>query len=567
MLLELNIENFAIINNANIRFSNGFNVLTGETGAGKSIIIDAVSLILGERANKEFIRTGSESSVVQAVFLLDKSTETSEILKEYGIEIENDNTLLITREIYTSGRSISRVNGRTVTLNMLKRITSNLIDIHGQHQHQSLLNTDNHVDFIDLLGKKNTFILKDKILKDYNKIISFKNKLKDYEYDEKERERKIDLLKFQIDEINNASLKIGEEEELEHDYKLLGNAEKIKKDLFNVTEVMNSSDYNNTSVLDQLNSISSVLSKIANLDINLQSYKDSFDATIFQLHDIIRDLRDYGDNVEYDSERLRIIEDRIDLINNLKRKYGNTIEEILQYRDEITSELEFIINSEKEINTIKDKIFEIEKSIYSNCNNLTIERKKIALQIEKDITKELEDLNMPNVSFKIKFDCYDKYTKNGIDKIEFMISTNIGEPLKPLSRIVSGGEMSRIMLAFKTILAHVDNISTLIFDEIDTGISGRTAQIISEKIDQISVTHQILCITHLPQIAAMGDTHFLIDKQIIDSKTSTKIIKLSQENRIVELSRLLGGVDLTDTTKQHAKEMLDMSKNIKQKWL
>lgn len=566
MLLELNIENFAIIDNVNIHFSDGFNVLTGETGAGKSIIIDAVSMILGGRAAKDSIRTGAEKSVIQAVFSLKKTYDVKKILQEYGIELDQDNTILVTRELYSSGRSISRINGRTVTLNMLKSVAVKLVDIHGQHEHQSLLNPESHINFIDLLGKNIISDTKNKISTGYNKVKALKSKLGGLAFDDKERERRIDLLKFQLDEINDAELKSNEEEELINSYKKISNIEEIKKSLSNAIEIMNSSDYNQISVLDKLNSVSGLLEKSCISDSNIDKYKEAFEAAIFQLQEAVRDLRNYEENLEYDPEALKALEDRIDLINKLKRKYGNDIEEILRYRDEIETELQSIINSEKEIESTKEEIEKIEDYIYENCQLLTRERMKIAEAVEKDITKELKELNMPSVSFKISFTKLDSYTRNGIDKVEFLISTNIGEPLKPLSRIVSGGEMSRIMLGFKTILAHVDNISCLIFDEIDTGISGRTAQVISEKIAQIATTHQILCITHLPQIAAMADTHFQINKHVQNKKTTTNVNKLSDSERINELSRLLGGVDLTDTTKLHAKEMLEMSDKIKKNW-
>lgn len=566
MLLELNIENFAIIDKVHIQFSDGFNVLTGETGAGKSIIIDAVSMVLGGRAGKDYIRTGASKAVIESVFSLNRSFDTKKLLVEFGLDDEENDTVIISRELYDTGRSVSRVNGRTVTLSMLKELTNKLIDIHGQHEHQSLLNEENHINFIDLLGKSIILDLKNRINMDYNKVKTLKNSLSGLAYDEKERARRIDLLKFQAKEIDEAELKENEEANLLDEYKILSNTEEIKSKLNSIVEVMNSSDYNQVSVIDQLNTISGYLEAVVSMDKNLEQNKETFEAAVFQLQDVIREIRNHSDNIEYDPERLKVLEDRIDLINKLKRKYGNTVQDIQVFRDEISHELDRLLNSEKEIERIENEISSIEKFIYENCEELSKKRKKIAAAIEEDITKELMQLNMPNVSFKIDFIRLDKYTRKGIDKIEFLISTNIGEPLKPLSRIVSGGEMSRIMLAFKTILAEVDNISCLIFDEIDTGISGRTAQVISEKIGQISRTHQVLCITHLPQIAAMADRHFQINKEVKDNKTTTNVSTLNDDERIDELSRLLGGVDLTDTTKKHAMEMIKMTDKIKKKW-
>lgn len=563
MLLELNIENFAIIDKVNIIFTKGFNILTGETGAGKSIIIDAVSMILGYRARKEYIRSGYEKAIIEGLFYLDTGNEILDIIEMYGIEKEEDNTLLVTREIFTSGRSVSRINGRTVTLSMLKEITNKLVDIHGQHEHQSLLDCESHVNFVDLLGKDKVNNLKEKIHIRYNKVLSLKKELKGLHCDERERERKIDLLNFQIEEIDNANLKVLEEESLMEEYKILSNSEEIVSNIFKISENLNSNDYNQVSILDQLNELSGIFKRIAGNDKKLMVLKENLESAIYQIQDFVREIRDYSEKIEFNPDKLKELEDRIDMINKLKRKYGNTIQDILDYREDIFSELKNIVDSVEKIQEINNEIQLIEKEIFKYCGILSDERKVIAKQLEEDITNELEELNMNNVKFKIDFLKQKKYNINGYDKVEFLISTNLGEPLRPLSKIVSGGEMSRIMLAFKTILADLDNIPTLIFDEIDTGISGRTAQIISEKIAKISRNHQILCITHLPQIAAMADTHFEINKINQEKKVKTIIKKLNEIERINELSRLLGGVNLTTTTKLHAKEMIEMSKKIK----
>lgn len=562
MLLELNIRNFAIIDNINITFSKGLNVFTGETGAGKSIIIDAMNIVLGERASKEYIRAGENKAVIEALFDIQNITEISELLNEYGIENEIDNTLLISREIQTSGKSISRINGRTVTLNMLKKITSKLVDIHGQHEHQSLLSWENHISFIDCLGGEELLKLKQQFKQMYTKLTELKSKLKKFEIDDKERERKLDLLKFQLEEIDNSNLKEDEEENLLNEYTKYSNTEEILKSIGNIIEAINSEHYNNFSILDQLNNISASLHKIVNHDKTLDIYCSMIDSIVYQMQDILRELRIYEESISYNPEKLKMLEDRIDIINKLKRKYGNSIGEILDYRNKIASELSEIINSEKEINNIKNQINGIEDKLNKLSTILTEKRKIIGQKIENNITKELSEMNMINILFKVKFDTFEYFTIDGIDKIEFLISTNPGEPLKPLSKIVSGGEMSRIMLAFKSILAESDKISCLIFDEIDTGISGRTAQVVGEKMLKISKTHQILCVSHLPQIAAMASSHFLIEKKVKDNKTFTVVKELKYEERIEELSRLLGGVNLTDLTKKHAKEMLEMTKSI-----
>ena len=565
MLLELNIENFAIIDKISISFSKGLNVMTGETGAGKSIIIDAVGTLIGGRATKEYVRSGSEKAVVEALFDIGSLTEIIKVLNDYGIDKEPDNTMLLTREIYSSGKSTTRVNGRTVTLNMLKDITNKLVDIHGQHEHQSLLSWENHILIIDSLGGSKIQEIKKNFKEGYNKLLEYKSKLNKLSYDDKERERQIDLYGFQLEEIDNAQLTSYDEEEIIKKFNTLSNTEEIIKTLANVLEVINSSDYNNRSVIDSLNHLGVQLQKVSKYDKELDSYGNIISSSIYQLQDLCGEIRSYQEKVEleYDEAKIIELEERINLINKLKRKYGNTIEEIIKYRNEISTNLDFLINSEKEIAKLKKEIEKIEEDLYSMASDLSIERQNVSSVIEKQITEELKDLNMNNVTFKSNIDKLNYFNSNGLDRLEFLISTNLGEPLKPLSKIASGGEMSRIMLAFKKILAHIDHIPCLIFDEIDTGISGRTAQIVGEKISEIARTHQVFCITHLPQIAAMADQHFLINKSIKNSKTTTNIFRLNHNEQIEELSRLLGGVNLTDTTKLHAKEMIEMSKKVK----
>lgn len=563
MLLELNIKNFAIISDLNISFTKGFNVLTGETGAGKSIIIDAVSMILGERSNKDFIKTGKNKAIIEALFYLENSEEIKSILNNYGIAYEPDNTLLISREIHLNGRSFSRVNGHTITLTMLKQLTCYLVNIHGQHEHQSLLSSENHIELIDSFGDKELAIYKTKIYNEYLKLKELKNKLSAITINEMERERKIDLLKFQVTEINNADLRSDEEDNLMNDYSKLSNQDEISKVLNEAYNVLDYNSYNDISIIDRLNTISNNLNKLSKFDTTLNDYNDNINDIIYQIQDFARNIRNYYEGMEHDPERLKILNEKIDLINKLKRKYGATISEVLKYRNNISSELDKIINDEKEINKLQKKIEYKEKNILILSKKLSSIRNDIINKFGKDIINQLNELNMKNVKFKVKHEILEKPNMKGIDKIEFLISTNPGEPLKKLSKIVSGGEMSRIMLAIKSITADIDNISTMIFDEIDTGISGRTAQVVGEKIVNISRKHQVLCITHLPQIAAMSDSHFLISKDTKLDETETNVIKLNYEYRIDELSRLLGGVDVTNTTKMHAKEMIELSKKLK----
>ena len=562
MIVELNISNFAIIDDLKINFTRGFNVITGETGAGKSIIVEGIGMILGGRASKELIKSGKDKATIEGLFYLENPERINILLKNYGIDIDPNNYLLISREIHSNGPSISRLNGRTVTLSMLNSITSYLVDIHGQHEHQSLLNTDNHIKFIDSFGDDYLFNLIEKINNNYKKLSEEKKKLRELSIDTIERDREIDLLKYQLEEIIEGDLSKYDEEEIIKEYTKITNIQEIAYNLGEIANILNSSDYNNVSVLDNINRAIVKTNEIQNFDNRLAEYNNILMDINFQLQDLSRDIMNYIETLELDQDRLNFLEERIDTVNNLKRKYGNTIEEIYKYKENIEKRINILTNIEREIEKSNNKISILEKELTQYCNTLTNLRKELGNKLEILITKELKDLNMNNVVFKVKYDKLDYFTANGWDKIEFLISTNKGEDLKPLSKIISGGEMSRIMLAFKSILADVDNIPCLIFDEIDSGISGRTAQIVGEKIKMISKNHQIISISHLPQIAALADTHFLIEKEFINNHTITTVRKLDNNERVDELARLLGGVDLTDTTKLHAREMLDMSQKL-----
>lgn len=564
MLIELNIQEFAIIQKANICFSKGLNIITGETGTGKSIMVDALNLVLGGRSDKNYIKDGSDKTIVEALFFIDDKTRIKKILDEYGIDVEKDNNILITREIHTSGRSISRVNGRTVTLSMLSNLTKRLIDIQGQHEHQSLLSSDEHIRFVDLLGSKELNIYKEKVKKLYMELLKVRKRLKELSKNEMERERTIDLLKFQVEEIEEMDLRVDEEEQLIKDHKLLSNSQELSILVGEINDQLSLSDYSNNSIIDEIRNISRTLGKITEYDEEFKVHEQILESVCYSLEDVSREISDYGNNIEFDSGRLNEVENRLSMLSNLKRKYGNTIEEILSYKEKVLEELRILINLDEEIEKINIEIRSKEESLTEYCDKLTEERKKISLNLEQKMMSELEELNMDNSLFKVKIEKLNHFTELGKDKVEFFISTNVGQELKPMSKIASGGEISRIMLAFKNILAEVDNINSLIFDEIDSGISGRTAQIVGEKILQISTKHQVICITHLPQIASMADTHFMINKALNeDKKTLTSIVKLKESERVNEICRLIGGVYVTDTTKKHAQEMIELSKKQK----
>lgn len=567
MLLELNIENFVLIENVNINFTEGFNVLSGETGAGKSIVIDAISIALGGKSNKNYVRTGKQKAVIQIVFTFENE-RLKRLLAEHGIDCE-DNIIILNREIFGTGKSISRINGRIVQLAFAKKVAKMLIDIHGQHEHQSLLYTENHLHMLDLFGNEVLLSDLEEVKSKYQQLKDIEKKLQSIDQNDKERERRIDLIKFQIEEIDSCNLKIDEDSDLSKQFDLLKNSEKIFSIIHDSYDKISASLNESESITGTLANILSDLESISNLDDKIMSFNKELQDIFYRLQDIATDMRHYGENITYDSEALFEVESRLDTINNLKRKYGNTIEEILEYRNILYNELKELEDSANTIKILKENIEVVNKEFMEISDRLSNQRKKIAKNFESKMIQELNDLNFENAEFKVSITpSLDKdnnfvFTKYGIDKVEFLISTNPGEPLKSLSKVASGGEISRIMLAMKVILAKIDNIGTLIFDEIDTGISGKTANVVGEKIALISKTHQTICITHLPQIAVMADSHMFIEKVVSNNETKTLINKLETKDRINEISRLIGGTKITELTLNHAKEMLSMADNIK----
>lgn len=563
MLVELNIKNFAIIEELNIPFTRGLNIITGETGAGKSILIEAIGIILGSRSSKEFIQTGHDKAFLEAVFYIEEPKNIIPILDEYSIEIDEDNLLIITKEIYLNSPSLSRVNGKNVNLSMLNKITKRLVDIFGQHEHQSLLDMSNHQKLVDSFGDAEFIILKSRIKANYENMLLEKRKLKDLSIDGRERDREIDILNFQIQEIDDARLTKSDGIDIENEYQRLSNVKEISSTIGEVIESISMDNYERKNILDLMNKNSFLVNNIKKFDEGICKLHMRLENVKFELEDLNREFINYLENIEIDDERLNFIDERLNLVNKLKKKYGNSIEEILNFKEKSAQRLEELNNYEKELEITNKRILGLEEKLGEKSKKLSDKRKQISKVLEEKIKEELIVLNMNKVNFKVDYKKNTQFTSDGYDKIEFLIATNLGEQLKPLSKIASGGEMSRIMLAFKSILAFFDQIPTMIFDEIDTGISGRTAQIVGEKIYRISKEHQVICISHLPQIAALADSHYSINKVIIDGKTRTVVDKLSYEGRVKEMARLLGGVDLTDITLKHASEMIEMSKKIK----
>ncbi|MGJ7044618.1 DNA repair protein RecN [Thermoanaerobacterium thermosulfurigenes] len=566
MILALNIKNIALIDEVEIDFDDGLNILTGETGAGKSIVIDSMMLLLGGRANKDIIRNGAQKATVEGVFLVDSNTDViHKILDEAGIEYEDDDTLVISRDITENGRNYCRVNGRIVPLSFLSKLGTYLVDILGQHEHQFLLDSSKHLSILDNFQDKIFFDLKDTLrdlLSEYNIL---NKRLKEFYSDDKEKMSKIDLLKYQINEIESAKIKKGEEENLLERRNILINSEKLFNSMNECYNLLYKGINDNTSILDNLSTVLKNLDASYKIDKRLEKLKEMIQSALYTLDDCSIQIRDYVENINFDANELNEIEKRLDILGNLKRKYGRTIEEIIRYKEEKNSELTKLLNAEEEIYKINKEKEEIMQKIKAISDEIHKRRKNVADFLEKKISDVLSELNMPNTIFKVDIRKRDIPNENGMDEVEFLISTNIGEPLKPLDKIASGGELSRIMLALKTILADFDGISTLIFDEVDTGISGKAAQAVAQKIALISRNRQVICVTHLPQITSMADSHFKISKEFDKDKTYIKIEKLDYEGKIKELSRIISGSVVTNTTYNHSKELIDLAENYKKK--
>lgn len=567
MLLELQVQDFALIDKLRLSFNNGLNILTGETGAGKSLIIDSVNFVLGERTSKDIIRTGFEKTYVEAIFDNIDNTELSTVMNGYGIE-EDDGVIILSRELSNSGRSICRVNGKIVTTSMLKNIGDYLMDIHGQHEHQSLLNEDNHLDLLDMFGGFNLVSLKEKVYNFFHEMVEIRKELNSYTGDDLKRERKLDLLNFQLKEIDDAKLKCGEEEDLLNQRSILNNANKLFSALSDSYSILYEDNEDSKSVYDRLGSVLSELESIVNIDEKLKTIYNSIEGIYYQLEGAIDDIRTYRDKIDFSPETIDEVEQRLDVISRLKRKYGKSVADILDYRQKVFNDIQDMINSEEKIAFLKNKLEKKLTELDNSCLELSTLRKDIAKDLERSIVNELKFLCIEKALFSIEINTHIKdghvfYSEKGTDTVKFLISTNPGELPKPLSKIASGGEMSRIMLAIKTVLADSDRIPSLIFDEIDTGISGRAAQAVAEKLCEISKTHQVICVTHLPQIASMADMHFYISKQTIGDKTNTHIKMLNNDEKVEEIARMLGGVKLTELTLKHADEMISMARALK----
>ena len=552
MLVHLHVKNLALIEEAEVEFGPGLNILTGETGAGKSILLGSMQLILGGKTSRNMIRENADYALVELLFQLEnprvlKKLEALDLYPEEG-------QILLSRKIM-DGRSISKINGETCTVGQMKAAAACLLDIHGQHEHQSLLYRDKQLEILDSYGRAQIFPQKTLVEEAYRQYRKSLEELNSLDIDEEQRNREMAFLEFEVTEIENAALTAGEDEELEHQYKKLSNARKIMEVLQTVHTI---TGYENGAG-DMTGTALREMAKVTQYDEELESLSQTLNEADSLLNDFHRELSSYLDDLVFDEETFYQVERRLDLINNLKAKYGQEISGILSYRDKQIEKLEKLRKYEEYFQAAKEKVQKAEEKLEEASYELSKIRQEYKEQLEKKVVQGLKDLNFLDVDFAIRFDRRKNYTQNGFDDVEYEISTNPGEMRKPLGQIVSGGELSRIMLALKAILADRDEIETLIFDEIDTGISGRTAQKVSEKMAVIGKHHQVLCITHLPQIAAMADTHFEIEKHVKGSETTTQIHPLNEEDSVKELARLLGGAEITAAVLENAKEMKELA--------
>ena len=547
MLSLLHIENIAVIEQAEISFDRGFHVLTGETGAGKSILIDAISAILGERSYRDMIRTGTEKASVRAIF-----TEVPEYpwFEENGVEYDSE--VVIQRDIYLDGRNNCRVNGTPVTVTILRKLGIQLINIHGQHDSASLFDENNHLTFLDDFAEN--YPLRGTYFEKFEAVSSLRKEIERFSMDEGEKLRKLEMLKYQIAEIEKAELEAGEDDALEERRKVLQNAEKLSDGLNSAVESLYGGD-DTDGAISLISTAQRDLARLSRYTDTFSELQEKLTDLMYQLQDAADELRQQQDDLSYSGDELERIEARLDVIHRLRRKYGADCAEILAYLEKARAELDEIEFSDDHLDKLKRKLLKAEKEAWDAAYALRDSRNEAAERLSARILDELSQLDMPKVQFSCVFTELD-LTANGADGVAFYMSANAGEALKPMSKVASGGDLARIMLAIKNVLAEQDQVSTLIFDEVDTGVSGRAAVKVAEKLHSIAKNKQVLCITHLPQIAARGDNHMLISKSERDGRTYTTVTPLDREGRKQELARIIGGANITETTLKSAEEML-----------
>jgi len=555
VLRELSIRNFAIIEDLTVSFSDGLTVLTGETGAGKSIIIDAVHLLAGGRGNSEFIRHGAKKAELGGLFQISSAAHpVYKKLEEAGIEIEED-SIILRRDLNDSGKSVCRVNGKLVPLSVLRDIGASLIDIHGQHENQELMDEKQHIYLLDHFAEEQLAPILEKYSKQYNEYRALKKELATISIDEQLMAQRIDLYQFQMKELEDANLKLGEEDELLDERRRLMNFNKI----FERSSAAYEAIQGETKGLDWIGTAMGALDDAATIDEQFKEASESVTTAFYALQDAAYQVKNVLDELEFDPARLNEVEQRLALFQNLKRKYGSTVEEMIAYYEKIKTELGELLNRDEILQVKERKVLEMEVILGELAEELSHVRKEAANDLSEAIMAELRELHMEKAKFIVNFDALPYFDVNGKDQVVFYISTNVGEPPKSLPKIASGGELSRMMLALKTIFSSSNGVTSIIFDEVDTGVSGRVAQAIAEKIAAISVNSQVLCISHLPQVAAMADHHYFIKKEVEHDRTFTSLAEIDTHARIEEVSRMMSGAEITELTLQHATELLKMA--------
>lgn len=565
MLIQLRVSNFALIEDLTLNFSSGLNILSGETGAGKSIVIGAINLLLGERAAAEQIRQGEDYAYVEGLVSPNPAIkhEINSFLIKTGIDEADE--LIIAREVFRNGRSVARINGRAVPVALLKELGQLLVDLHGQHQHQSLLRPDQHLELLDSFGGDSVRFSRERLVELYKRRQALKKDLSALGEDSGERERRLDVYSFQLKEISEADLNPGEDEALAKREKVLANAEKIS--------MLTTQSYNDLyagvddspveAVIDRLNRSFHMLSEAASIDNCLSPLLDLLGTASAQLEEVSHELRDYQASLEFEPTELVAIQERINLINSLRRKYGGTIEEVIAYSENVGQEMERLENSEAMAEKLEQEILETENQLKEESLSLRALRQETADDLEKLLEECLQELALPNARFEVNFIAKDTYSAKGMDQVEFLFSANRGEEVKPLTKIISGGEVSRVMLALKTILARQDLVPTLIFDEVDAGIGGATVQAVAEKLAHLARHHQVMCVTHSPQIASMADNHIRLYKETVHERTLTRASRLSEEEIREELARMLDGASIDQVSLQHVDSLVDRAQRFK----
>ena len=558
MLRNLHVKNLALIDEMEVEFEEGLNILTGETGAGKSLIIGSINMALGQKVPKEMIKEGADYALVELIFEV-KSEDTIRRLQEMDIFPE-DGMVIMSRKI-TGGRSVAKINSESISAAKVKEAAQLLIDIHGQHEHQSLTGKKMQLALLDDYAKEETQKVKAEVKKRYEEYSSILKELEEKDIDKEQQQRELSFLEFEIQELEDACLREGEDEELEKTYRKMLNGKKIAEACGAAYRLTSE---NGESASDQIGRALREISAVTSCDAELQPLEEQLEQLDGLLNDFNRDMSSYLSGLEFEEEDFYETEKRLDELNHLKSKYGDTVEKVLEAKEEKIQRRDELLDYDAYLNQLKEQKKASEEALEKASKKLSKIRKKYAKELCRQVTEHLLDLNFETVDLSMEFEQTTHFTSNGYDEVEFLISTNPGETPKPLGKIASGGELSRIMLALKTVLANNDEIETLIFDEIDTGISGRTAQKVSEKMDLIGRNHQVICITHLPQIAAMADTHFLIEKTVESGRTTSKIHRLPQEESVAELARMLGGVSITETVLENAKEMKELAAKTKE---